>query len=150
MDVMAEAPEELLNEVWLNAVGSGAGEPRGPKALLCWLREVAWHRVIDRLRKRRLDPLPDRSSQWLQGGLVSLGTSPSRAAFRRERDRLIGECVARLEPAYRQVIDLHYRHGLRAKEVAEQIGVSEELVRKRLQRARDQLKQQLDRSEIER
>ncbi|MGE5701573.1 MAG: sigma-70 family RNA polymerase sigma factor [Clostridia bacterium] len=61
----------------------------------------------------------------------------------------MAEQVMALSPQYRQVIVLHYYEDLSIKEVAQVLGVSEEVVRTKLHRARKQFKTLLEREGTE-
>jgi len=59
-------------------------------------------------------------------------------------DRSLWEAVGKLKPAYRAVIHLYYYEGYRQDEIAKILGISRTAVQTRMQRAREQLKKELN------
>ena len=59
------------------------------------------------------------------------------------RNPLVIEAVQSLKQKYREVVHLFYYEEYNAKEISELLGISENTVFKRLQRARDQIKKHL-------
>ena len=65
-------------------------------------------------------------------------------------DRItLWETVNRLDDEYRMVIILFYYEGMKIKDIAKTLEISEANVKKRLQRARQQLSQMLDREDFQ-
>jgi len=69
--------------------------------------------------------------------------TPQRAVEQRELQREIERALARLSPDGRMVVILRDLHGLSYQEIAEVVGVSVEIVKARLFRARAALREQL-------
>ena len=65
-------------------------------------------------------------------------------------DRItLWETVNRLDDEYRMVIILFYYEGMKIKDIAKTLEISEANVKKRLQRARGHLRQMLDREDFQ-
>jgi RNA polymerase sigma-70 factor (ECF subfamily) len=65
-------------------------------------------------------------------------------------DRItLWETVNRLDDEYRMVIILFYYEGMKIKDIAKTLEISEANVKKRLQRARGHLSQMLDREDFQ-
>ena len=75
--------------------------------------------------------------------LATEGESPSEAAERTERRRVVLECVDRLGPKHRIVVVLHYLNGLNLAEIAEIVEVPIGTVKSRLHYALRKLRVQL-------
>ena len=75
--------------------------------------------------------------------LAAEGESPSDAAERTERRRVVLECVDRLGPKHRIVVVLHYLNGLNLAEIAEIVEVPIGTVKSRLHYALRKLRVQL-------
>ena len=75
--------------------------------------------------------------------LAAEGESPSEAAERTERRRVVLECVDRLGPKHRIVVVLHYLNGLNLAEIAEIVEVPIGTVKSRLHYALRKLRVQL-------
>ena len=56
---------------------------------------------------------------------------------------MVADAVLKLKQKYREVIHLYYYEEYSAKEIGEMLGISENTVFKRLQRARENLKEKL-------
>lgn len=69
--------------------------------------------------------------------------TPQRALEQRELQREIERALARLSPDGRMLVILRDLHGLSYQEIAEVVGVSVEIIKARLFRARAALRQQL-------
>ncbi|MBR4087277.1 MAG: RNA polymerase sigma factor, partial [Clostridia bacterium] len=58
--------------------------------------------------------------------------------------QVLAHCIAQLKPIYRDVLELTVYYGLSAKECASLLKISSATVRKRLERARALLKEQME------
>ncbi len=63
-----------------------------------------------------------------------------------EDDIGIFEMIMQLPPKYREVLNLYYVEGCKAREISEIVGISPPAVRKRLQYARTLLKNEMERN----
>ena len=61
-----------------------------------------------------------------------------------ERMKPLGECLEALAPNARRIVDSHYRERQTCRTIAERIGMRVEAVKKRLQRARADLRRCID------
>jgi RNA polymerase sigma-70 factor (ECF subfamily) len=132
-----DVAEDLLDETWLRLVaraGSLAADTRlGP-----WLFTVArnlhasWrrHRTVDESRLLDLTPSWPRPEP---------GESPFEVTARSETERRLERGLARLPERDREVLLLVGGQEMTPSEAAEALGLSPDVLRKRLQRARDRL-----------
>lgn len=101
-----------------------------------WLRGIARMLVMEHVRKtsssrltsadaRVLDELDARYSAFTEGGV----------SFPERSDQLL-RCLASLPEAMREVVDMVYARGMLLKQIALAIGIAEETLKKRIQRAR--------------
>jgi RNA polymerase sigma-70 factor (ECF subfamily) len=102
---------------------------------LAWLRAILANALAAALRRfdaqardpgreRSLEAELERSSSRLESLLVADQTSPSERAVRGEELVRLAHALARLPNEQRQVVELHYLHGLAVADVAAQIGRS--------------------------
>jgi RNA polymerase sigma-70 factor (ECF subfamily) len=102
---------------------------------LAWLRAILANTLAAALRRfdaqardpgreRSLEAELERSSSRLESLLVADQTSPSERAVRGEELMGLAHALSRLPDEQRQVVELHYLHGLAGADVAEQIGRS--------------------------
>jgi RNA polymerase sigma factor (sigma-70 family) len=126
--------EDVAQEAYLEA-WQGLGRLRNPTSFLPWLRQLTRNRAHDQLRRRarqatieldaeHRDPRPDARTQ-----LIAV---EEQAALTAALDELPDDA--------REVVTLFYREGQSVTQVAALLGMSEVAVKKRLQRAREQLR----------
>jgi RNA polymerase sigma factor (sigma-70 family) len=134
--------EDIAQDTYLEAWRRLPTLPVEAKAL-AWLREVARNKAIDQLRRRRTEPLVadalDRS-----GDVVCPSTDPHAALEAQQRIAIALRALQSLSEDAREAILLYYREGERSQRVATLMGVSDAVVRKRLQRARDKLRSEVE------
>ncbi|MCA9566517.1 MAG: sigma-70 family RNA polymerase sigma factor [Myxococcales bacterium] len=107
-----------------------------------WLRQIARNHALKALRSDGR-----RDGYHRQAPPPAAPPDPEAEAARAEDLRLLRVALAALDEVDREVLALTYMDDLPAPEVAERIGASPAAVRKRLQRARERLRDELDGSE---
>ncbi|QRN99112.1 RNA polymerase sigma factor [Archangium violaceum] len=132
-----EAMSELAMKLWRKLPWPEALiHPKG------WLRRMALNVCIDLRRGRR-------SGDWLveleeleneEGGLSSCTRTPEQVLLGREMWGETREQLEALSPGLRQVAQLHFVEELSYAVIAAQLGLSQVNVRKRIERARTQLR----------
>ncbi len=111
---------------------------RTDASALPWLREIVRNKSIDVLRRRkRVGPAP---SDAQQAQVECPQTQPQDALQAEQQLSTVLRALAKLSEPAREVVLLFYREGERTQRVATLLGVSDAVVRKRLQRARDRLR----------
>jgi RNA polymerase sigma-70 factor (ECF subfamily) len=107
-----------------------------------YLFGVARNLLLDHLRRvyRR-----GGHDDILQHSLRDLGTTPSQAVARDEREVQLREAMHRLPLDQRILLELAYWEGLSGREIAQALEVGENTVRSRLSRARTALREELER-----
>lgn len=117
------------------------GELRPDASFRGFLFGVARNLLLDHLRARyRRGPQEDISMCTL----VDLGTSPSEAVHRGEREALIHEALRRIPLDQRIILELSHWENLSGREIAEVLEIQENTVRSRLSRARAALRDQIE------
>lgn len=76
--------------------------------------------------------------------LRDLGTTPSEAVARDERERMIHEAMRRIPLEQRLLLELAHWEGLSGREIAQALEIGENTVRSRLARARAALRGELE------
>ena len=101
----------------------------------------AWRRERRGCRDARKEmPWPDQSSLQLGLGLVSPGTSPSKAVEREEIKEHVRQMLGMLSERDRDILWLRYFDGLTFPEVAEVLGITENAAAVRHVRALNRLR----------
>jgi RNA polymerase sigma-70 factor (ECF subfamily) len=135
----APEAEDAAQETFLRAFEHRQRyDPRWP--VKTWLMAIAAHNCIDRLRRRRQTWLSLEDDQLrLHPALRQPDPGPEAVVLKAERCRELHRQLARLSPADRQVIVLHYWGYLTYGEIAAAMGTSLPAVKSRLHRARGRL-----------
>ena len=131
------AAEDLLQETLLEAVRSAAGY-RGDAALSTWMCAIARRRLARHYERERRDEVA-RSGLRLVAD-VEAAVSDDELETRDEVVRALG----RLSPLHRQVLVLKYLDGQPVERIAEELGRTRVQVQSLLQRARDNLRRELE------
>lgn len=133
--------EDVMQQAYLRAYGALDGFA-GLSSFSTWLTRIAVNEALGRLRsQRRLEPveeLPEPSDGWAEAP-----PTPEDAAASREAARLIERAIDRLAPIHRTVIVLRAVEQLSTAEVAAVLQVSEDVVKVRLHRGRQVLRDAL-------
>ena len=103
-----------------------------------WVLRIARNAVIDHVRARR----PHLDVDAL-GDLLPGDGDPLRDLLERERLGDLAARVAELPPEIREMLALRHGDGLRHREIAELLGLSEAAVKQRMSRALRALRAQL-------
>ena len=136
----AEA-EDVMQETYTRAFAH-LGQFRGDAQLGTWLVRIAVHEAFARVRRqRRLAPLPPGDDmEALPMPDRAMPIDPEREANNAELRRLLERAIDDLPETYRTVFVLREVEGLSTATTAECLGVSEEVVKTRLLRARTRLR----------
>ena len=130
--------EDVLQEAYVSAyrhLHQFAGRAR----LSTWLTRIAVNAALGHLRRKPLAPEHIPVPTPLD--------NPERALSQRQLRGALEASIDALPEAYRMVFMLRVVQGLSGSETAACIGVDEQVVRKRLQRARQSLRKTLTRTD---
>jgi RNA polymerase sigma-70 factor, ECF subfamily len=142
----ADTAEDLLQETFARLLKQyRSGRP--PEHVQAWLYRVASNLVIS--RGRRVQTV----LHWLAGQRPGIGDdgppSPETAAIRREWSSDVSEALSSLSTEARTALLLHAQ-GFSGREIAVAIDRSEAATRVLMCRARQQMRQKLERREVDR
>jgi RNA polymerase sigma-70 factor, ECF subfamily len=126
--------EDLVSEVFLD-VWRHAALFEGRSAASTWLLAITRFRALSSLRKRGEEALDD----GMVAGIADPGDDPEVAIRKKERGEILRNCLARLSPKHREIIDLVYYQGMAIGAVAEIVRIPESTVKTRMFHARKQL-----------
>ena len=133
--------EDAMQQAWLSAY-SHLGQFEGAAAFSTWLTRIALNEALARVRQRsRLTPLERVPEE--DDGMRSPREDPERRAADRELAVMVEEAVDGLPVHYRSVFMLREIEGMSTSEAAAVLGVSEDVVKVRLHRARVALRDAL-------
>jgi RNA polymerase sigma-70 factor, ECF subfamily len=139
----AEA-EDVMQQAYVNAY-THLGQFTGRARFATWLTRIAMYEALARIRRRgRLTEIETMTEAGDGGGILrDRGPNPERQAFIGELRRTLEGGVDALPEAYRSVFVLRDVEGLSTAETAESLGLSEDVVKTRLVRARAQLRHRI-------
>lgn len=140
--------QDVLQETLLKTFES-VGDLVHPGAFKTWLYRIAANACLMKRRKSKFlreevaleEILPEPGELKDPRGWDVM---PERAVLDRELQGHLREAVLSLPPLYRSVLVLRDMEGLDTDEVAESLGVSKDVVKMRLHRARAKVRKSLD------
>ena len=133
--------EDVMQEAYVNAYTHLAQFDRRAK-FSTWLTKIAVYEALARARRRgRYEPLDDPTREIFMP--TTPLPDPERQAFGHELGGLIESAVDNLGDGYREVFMLRHVEGLSTAETADALGVSEDVVKTRLTRARHAIQKDL-------
>lgn len=138
----ATAAEDVAQETWRVTLAQPPGRVEGGARLRAWLGGVARRLAVDRVRADRSRAIREAASA--PHDAQSQPHEPHEIVLRSARQQRVVAAVMSLAEPYRSTVLYRYFDELPTREVAARMAVSEEVVRKRLERGLAQLRQQLD------
>ncbi len=137
-----DTAQDLTQDTFLKAM-KNLGQLNEPAAFRGWIKKIARNMTIDILRKRKVLSFsqmvsadPDEVIEFEDDRPENL---PEVVIDRQETTRLIGEILSTLSAEQRVVTELFYYEGFSVREIAEELGVSQNTVKSRLKYARDKI-----------
>lgn len=131
----AERAEDLLQEAFVS-VWRSLPDFRGDSALSTWIHTIVVRTALDRARAEKRREKRELSAD--HEGPAEVSTLPGG-------DIDLERAIAALPDGQRQMLLLHSVEGYRCREIAERLGVAVGTVQSQLFRAREKLKEVLDR-----
>jgi RNA polymerase sigma factor (sigma-70 family) len=131
--------QELAQETFLRA-WAGLGQIRELDKFRIWLCRVARNVINRSIRKDRYDVVKTAQSLDDLSCVESPHPQPSELAINREQEAMVWRALESIPPDYREPLVLFYRQQQSVKQVASDMGLSEEAVKQRLSRGRQMLK----------
>jgi RNA polymerase sigma-70 factor (ECF subfamily) len=130
----AATAEDIVSEVFLE-LWRHAASFEGRARLSTWLLAIARNKAASIMRGRIDAPLEDTFAQAIPDGA---GTAEDNLDAS-QRSAVMRQCLARLSPAHREIIDLVYYHEKSVEETATIMGIPAATVKTRMFYARRQL-----------
>ena len=138
--------EDLTQEVFMRVYRS-MDRVAVETSLFSWIYRIATNVCIDELRRRKIrrvlsmDPTTESSGQHHDVFEEPARTSDALLA-REQKDQVLG-ALAKLTPAHRAALVLREYEDMSYREIAASLGISEQAVKSRIFRAREELKELL-------
>jgi RNA polymerase sigma-70 factor (ECF subfamily) len=137
--------EDLISEVFLD-VWRQAGRFEARSAVSTWLLAIARFKALSALRKKPEAELSDEMAEAIE----DTSDTPEAALQKKDKGAVLRECLKKLSPEHREVIDLVYYHEKSVEEVAEVVGIPENTVKTRMFYARKRLSELLKAAGVDR
>jgi RNA polymerase sigma-70 factor, ECF subfamily len=137
--------EDLISEVFLD-VWRQAGRFEARSAVSTWLLAIARFKALSALRKKPEAELSEEMAEAIE----DISDTPEAALQKKDKGEVLRECLKKLSPEHREVIDLVYYHEKSVEEVAEVVGIPENTVKTRMFYARKRLSELLKAAGVDR
>ena len=135
--------EDVMQQAYVNAYAH-LRQFNGHARFSTWLTRIAVNEALARVRRRgRYEPFDDESSNVEPMMPRGTANSPERQAFSSELRALLEAAIDGLPDGAREVFILREVEGLNTADVAQALGVSDDVVKTRLSRARAALRRDL-------
>ncbi len=134
-----QASEDIAQEAFVKG-WQQLHQLRSSTSFLPWLRQITRNLARDWLRAQRGRPLTGDAAEVALG--IAADPTPGAAdrLQRLEEEVAAEDIISALPSDSREVLLLYYREGQRSQQVADLLGLSDAAVRKRLSRARAQVR----------
>ena len=138
--------EDLVSEVFME-VWRHAGKFQARARVSTWLLAIGRYKALSALRRRGpTEELDEHAAEAIEDPRAN----PEMTMQNRQTSQILLDCLQRLSPAHRAVIDLVYYHERSIEEVAEIAGISPNTVKTRMFYARKRIAQLLAAQRIDR
>jgi RNA polymerase sigma factor (sigma-70 family) len=134
--------EELAQDAFLRA-WKGLGQLQDLSKFRAWLCSIARNTVQNWFRSQGRDVVGRAASLEAAGETISRESGPEEVVMFEEQQALIRQALAQMPEGVREPLILFYREGKSTREVAVQLGLTEEAARQRIYRGRSLLREQM-------
>lgn len=134
--------EELAQETFLRA-WKGLGQLKDPSKFRPWLCRIARSAAQNWFRNRKRDVVNQATPLEAAVDRASDESGPVEAAMTREQQAVVSQALAQIPENLREPLILFYREQQSTKQVAAQLGLSENAARQRISRGRSMLRAQV-------
>jgi RNA polymerase sigma-70 factor (ECF subfamily) len=128
------AAEDVVSEVFID-VWRSAAQFEGRSEASTWLLAMARNKAFSALRRHKEDSLDEDAA----AEIADESDDPEIAMQKKSKGERLRDCLNRLSPEHREVIDLVYYHDKSIEEVARIVGAPEGTVKTRMFHARKRL-----------
>ncbi len=137
-----QASEDIAQEAFLRA-WHHLGRLKNADSFLPWLRQITRNLARDHLESRARHAMTGEQAELALELAADTAPTPAERALHTEQERAAAEVIAALPEDSRETLLLYYREGQRSQQVADLLGLTDAAVRKRLSRARQQVREEL-------
>jgi len=137
--------EDAVQDAYVSAFTNLASY-RGESALATWLSRIVINEALGRLRRRRatIDYSTRSEAEIIQFPLATSNDDPERSMAQRQILELVEQATDNLPATFRLVFITRVIEGMSVEETSELLGIRPQTVKTRLHRARQLIREQLD------
>lgn len=135
------ASQDIAQEVFL-VLWRDLRKLRNPDSFLPWMRQVTRNQAHTWLREQKPN-MSARDADAILAAAVDPRLTPPEVFEREEQQRIVDAVIGSLPDDAREVITLYYSEGRSVKQVADLLGLSEVVIKKRMSRARERIREDL-------
>lgn len=143
-----EVVSDVMQEVYL-AVYEGLDSLRDIHAALGWMKKIAFHKSMDYYRRQgKIQLLSNEETEESEDTEIpDFMNLPEEIMEKQELQRMVQELLGKLSKEQQWMLKAYYFEECKVKEIAEQMGLSENTVKTKLARARKQLQLSVEKLE---
>ena len=137
-----DASEDISQQVFIH-IWQHLASLQNPASFLPWVRQITRYRAFNYLRDHKVaTTVKGDEAETLLDSFANGGDLQDEFA-RDQQNRIMQDFISQLPEESREIVLLFYREDQNSQQVATLLGLTESNVRKKLQRVRELLKQQL-------
>lgn len=137
--------EDLISEVFLD-VWRQAGRFEGRSSVSTWLLGMARFKALSAVRRKTEAAFDEEAA----AGIPDEADTPETSLQKKDKGALLRQCLQRLSPDHREIIDLVYYHEKSVEEAATILGIPGATVKTRMFYARQKLTEILRQAGVDR
>lgn len=136
-----DATQEVLYRVYRALSGFQPDKP-----FLPWVYRITWNICADKGRKIKRNPVRESldSNAYESARLAGTGPEPEATYENMELGSILKDAVGKLKEGYRELVVMFHVDGLSIKEISQITGMKETVIKNRLYRGRQMLRQILE------
>ena len=135
--------EDLAHQTFINA-WTKLSQLKDLSKFRPWLCTIARNHVKSFIRTKKRDIIAKAKPMENINDTAADQSGPLESAINKEHQELVSDAIQHIPEEYREPLVLYYRQQLSVKQIAQALDLSEEVAKKRLQRARKIIKEQLE------
>ncbi|WP_395789529.1 RNA polymerase sigma factor [Aquimonas sp.] len=134
--------QDIAQDAFINA-WNNLPQLRNTSSFLPWLRQITRNLARDHLRRRASEKRYNGDMDDILAVVADPTPDTPDLLSRQHEEQIVAELIDELPEDTREILLIYYREGQSSKQVAALLGMQDAAVRKRLQRARDSLRQDM-------
>ena len=134
--------EELAHQTFINA-WKNLSQLKDLSKFRPWLCTIARNNIRNFINKNKRDIIAKAKPMENINDTAADQSGPLESAIKKERQALVRDAIQQIPQRYREPLVLYYRRQQSVKQVARSLDLSEDVVKQRLHRGRNMIKDQL-------